>query len=103
MNTMGKSLIAVAILAALELGYVAVSRMDQNQFVLGSIVSAVAVEKTDDAFIRTMIERQRTALALVAHEVRAGSHPDTRKLAQAMFATRERELQELSRLQASLP
>jgi uncharacterized protein (DUF305 family) len=50
----------------------------------------------DYEFMRTMIERNQSAVAIALHEVRFGSDPEVKRLAAAIARSRQKELERLA-------
>lgn len=99
MKTSRQIAIVVGALALIEFSYIVTTHDAQPELGAPTVANLVAGDHSEAAFLRNMIDRQRTTLAIVERELKYGQTERTRKIAETMLANRKQELSALLALE----
>lgn len=103
MKTSRQIAIVVGTLALIEFSYIVTTHDAQPEVSAPTVADLVAGDKTEAAFLRAMIDRQRTTLAIVERELKYGQNERTRRVTETMLANRKQELSALLALEKTRP
>ena len=101
MKTSRQIAIVVGALALIEFSYIVTTHDGQPEMAGPTVADIVTGEKpaSEAAFLRALIDRQRTTLAIVERELRHGQTARTRQIAEKMIANSKQELSALLELE----